>query len=786
MSSAIGRLAGWPGKAPWPLVALVGLVCIGLGATSASAAEERALELVNPPESRANIRAGAAVTTPDGQTTCFATEDVLLGSTPNGQKSFDDAFCSRLTSKGWVTEWVSQPAPRAIDNGGVNGAQVWRISDDGERAIFTSDAGIVPDFRGGRPDEAQRYGNVNSFLRDGLFSGSAETHWLTPTKILAEETRALLGGDPLAGNLASGRYPQAVTPDMKYGLFESSVPLLPEAVGLELDVAVYRWGPEGLKLVSLNPSNGHALRGRVPTNKAINQLMANPGAMSDDGSRIFFHHAPYRASDARQNFRRIYMWENGDVVNITPGLPPGSFEPGEPDDWDRQDRLFNAATPDGRYVLFSTAERMTSVRKTPYAVAIYRYDVETGATEMVVGGETMASVEFIGASRDGSTILYATTGFPREVWVNRNGVAEKLGQGSPLEANDARHMVLSSNPDGRALRISDDGEVIVFQSRGAYGGESPQPILQEKDQVYRWVAGEGITRISARPAGGPPGGIANFTNAAYRDPDGAIKSRYDFFNAARVAPSLGRGMTEDGQRVFFDTTEALVPEDVNGVADVYEWEDGEVSLISPGTQRYDAVYHDSSADGETVFFLTRSRLIPELDKSTGRSLYVARVGGGFPLPEEVVPCSGSQDECQGPDGVAPGTRGIGSASVDRDGNVIEPTEEARPRLRLARAVRFQGRSGRLRVRVSGPGRVRLTGPGLRPVARRVKRAGAVALPVRLKPQVRRGGVRRVTVRFTASEGTAVSRKVKARFAFRAKRAKKSAVGSGVGLRGEGR
>jgi hypothetical protein len=41
-------------------------------------------------------------------------------------------------------------------------------------------------------------------------------------------------------------------------------------------------------------------------------------------------------------------------------------------------------------------------------------------------------------------------------------------------------------------------------------------------------------------------------------------------------------MSDDGSYVFFDTDDALVPQDTNGTQDVYEWEDGHVYLISGG------------------------------------------------------------------------------------------------------------------------------------------------------------------------------------------------------------
>jgi hypothetical protein len=45
--------------------------------------------------------------------------------------------------------------------------------------------------------------------------------------------------------------------------------------------------------------------------------------------------------------------------------------------------------------------------------------------------------------------------------------------------------------------------------------------------------------------------------------------------------SQSRYLSDDGGRVFFNCSDALVPQDINGAEDVYEWEaDGVVYLVS--------------------------------------------------------------------------------------------------------------------------------------------------------------------------------------------------------------
>jgi hypothetical protein len=90
-----------------------------------------------------------------------------------------------------------------------------------------------------------------------------------------------------------------------------------------------------------------------------------------------------------------------------------------------------------------------------------------------------------------------------------------------------------------------------------------------------------------------------------------------------------RSVLDDG-RVFFTTTAALGPQDINGRADVYEWEDGVSRLISGGTSEVsNAVFTDASANGSDVFFTTSQSLVPQ-DQDEITDLYDAREDGGFP------------------------------------------------------------------------------------------------------------------------------------------------------------
>ena len=118
-----------------------------------------------------------------------------------------------------------------------------------------------------------------------------------------------------------------------------------------------------------------------------------------------------------------------------------------------------------------------------------------------------------------------------------------------------------------------------------------------------------------------------------------------------------RALSDDGSRLFFQATDALVPRDTNGRQDVYQWEapapgrcaptdpryvpaaGGCVSLISSGQSSRAVEFLDASPDGHDVFFATLASLLgPDYGLV---DVYDARVGGGFPEPQPPAP------ECEG-------------------------------------------------------------------------------------------------------------------------------------------
>jgi hypothetical protein len=141
-------------------------------------------------------------------------------------------------------------------------------------------------------------------------------------------------------------------------------------------------------------------------------------------------------------------------------------------------------------------------------------------------------------------------------------------------------------------------------------------------------------------------------------------STYDGVN---IRSKVGR-VLDDGT-VFLTSNDRLVGADVNGRADVYRWQDGEVVLVSPGTGSFDAGFAGVGAGGRDVFFTTGERLVAQ-DRDGEVDMYDARVDGGLaaqnqaPLPAPV--CEG--EGCRGPASVPEPAPSASSASFSGQTN----------------------------------------------------------------------------------------------------------------------
>ena len=223
----------------------------------------------------------------------------------------------------------------------------------------------------------------------------------------------------------------------------------------------------------------------------------------------------------------------------------------------------------------------------------------------------------VGMSDDGRRVYVIESSGHLTLW--DDGVTTIVDPSVPREgAAPKQQITLSATQPGNG-RVSPDGNRLAYIKGG---------VMYLYDH-----ANESLTCASCSAYGG--------SAQASVEPQMTSGNGYDYI------ASRPRFLTDDGQ-VFFSTKTALVPEDTNGIFDVYEFDgqSGELHLLSSGTGSEPAMFADASRSGDDVFFATRQPLTGS-DPDGVLDLYDARVGGGLPEPPPVPsPCSG--ESCQAP------------------------------------------------------------------------------------------------------------------------------------------
>ncbi len=194
-------------------------------------------------------------------------------------------------------------------------------------------------------------------------------------------------------------------------------------------------------------------------------------------------------------------------------------------------------------------------------------------------------------------------------------------------------------------------------------------------ELYRYQPGDAApTCVSCNPTGVPPTG------------DAELVTKRGFFISVPRLSFLTRNISPDGNRIFFDSPDPLVVADVNGVNDVYEWEaegsgscrtaPGCLYLLSTGTSPDPSYFADASASGEDAFFFTFQPLVPQ-DEDGLSDVYDARVGGGLASqhPSSQPPCQG--EACRGAGTSPPPAAGGGSATFQGPGNQVSKPHKKR-------------------------------------------------------------------------------------------------------------
>jgi hypothetical protein len=688
-----------PASALRQLVALavtaasVALAVAGLAAVPAVAApsEERRWELITPPDRNERTAIFVFAATSTGDRVAYATNGSLPGAESGSAKAPNLA---ERNADGWSSAPVD--FPYVVPSGAFR--FVLPVAANAGMSYWAWQSGL-PLLPGAPSDPAL-----------GLYSSG-------------------VGGPPtlLAGGL--DLKPAGGSGDARTIAFDTSTALLPADVRTSGRQA-YEHGPAGLRLVGVDGAGaplspcGATVGVDRPTDFDRDY---QPNAVSRDGRRIFVSSPD---ADGCGTSRRVYLRENGATTTEISASRCTRADCNGP-----RPVFFMGATPSGATAYLATDQQLTD-DDLDGSRDLYRYDVASGALSRISAGPPGAAAAVVPThvlpSDDGSRVYFLAGG---ALAPGAGGAGSKIyvadGHGlrlvAPLAADDPWTTPSPTREGAEIVQTTSGGQRLLFTSTAQLTADD----LDASRDVYLYDAEEAaLTRVSGSGGGGNGAFDADYRQAPFGEQDAILQRPR-------------RSIADDGRRVFFATAESLVAADANTTRDVYEWEAGDLRLVTSGALGAGSVeYRTASADGRSVFFVTDESLVAADDDLGDVDLYVAREGGGFAERE-----GGGTDPC------AP--RPCGEPPIER----VERAAPASVRFGQARAARLRvlpvsdrarrraagGGQLTLRVRTDAPGRVTaraLTSAGRRTrvVARAhadARRAGTLRLRLRLSRPARR-------------------------------------------------
>lgn len=572
--------------------------------------------------------------------------------------------------------------------------------------------GCAPGEWSGAPSLSYRW------LRNGVgISGATESEYELTADDRAKAIQCQVSGENSGGTVVAITPASYVDPDP---------PPAPGSWAYSV-YQVYMTTPgQPLHLVSVRPDGspalGHSSVGTAQGGEGETIRGNVDSAVSADASRVFWTEngksGPPSSSEGRgDQTGDLYLRLNAtaDQSAVSGGectepekacTIPVSVEAG-------RSARFLAADRDGTWVLYATGIDGPSIDK--FGDKLYEATIEGTAGQPQATPRLIAEgiIGVMGASEDASRVYFASGEALPEAGSNPEGQVPQAGKpnlylGAPggelafvgtLGPQDVLALGLDNSPwlspvsvsnSMRTSRVSPDGRYAAFTSTAPLTGYDNADLGsgEPASEVFRYDAQQGeLICVSCNPSGARP--VAAKLRSATGTPEIT-----GLWSAAQLPgwPSESHAshvLADNGQRVFFNAFDALVPGDTNGRQDVYEWEaPGEGScteaksafspanggclyLITSGQSPSDSEIFDVTPTGSDVFFATQSSLLPQ-DYGL-RDVYDARVEGGFAQPPApLAACEG--EACQGtpepPIDATPASSAFAGA-----GNVVE----AKPR-----------------------------------------------------------------------------------------------------------
>jgi hypothetical protein len=436
--------------------------------------------------------------------------------------------------------------------------------------------------------------------------------------------------------------------------------------------SLYEWADGVVHLLTVLPGDEPTQGGIVGTHTSFDSFAQAQRAVSADGERVFFN-----------SQGNLYLRENAAQPQSLSGCEAAKACTVQIDESHGEGPggggAFREASADGSKVFFTDESRLTEGSTAePGAPDLYEYDLNRAPGERlsdltVDASEPAHVTDFLGSSEDGSYVYFVADGVLGANKVENGNGEEEAQPGEPnLYLRHAGNTTFVAGFENAGTfefglseaQVSPNGGSLVFTSREPLTGYDSTPVEPQDcvlnnvgprpcSEIFRYDAGTGrLSCASCGPEGSRPTG-------------GNFLSPPQVFSVEQPGAAYRpRNVLDDG-RVIFDTRNAFVPQDENAARDVYEYENGQLHLISSGTDPSGATFYDAGVSGNDVFFVTGQALLRS-DTNNNDSLYDAREGGGFSEPPPPPECEA--EGCRAGATVRPGSPSAVTASFGGPGN----------------------------------------------------------------------------------------------------------------------
>jgi hypothetical protein len=710
----------------------------------------RAYEMVSPPFKGGFDLASAAGVSLDGSTLAITSNGAFAGIQ---QASTSNTYFAQRGASGWTSS-SPVPPPSVLAKPSYANPDVIDESPDLKTTLWAlhtpSESNVIEDFYLRRPD--------GQFV----LVGPSQT---PPIEKTSAALAAYQGGSA----------------DLSHIVFSTTYDLLGTG-----ETGLFEYGGAGtsspeLRLVGLEDEGQHLIsKCHIGLGDGIGNNRHN--SISRDGRTIFFTVRPEACplGESVDNAELYARTEDGRHTVAVAASHCARVAP-EPVCGPPSEDLYRGAASDGSAVFFTTAEQLLN-EDTDSGDDLYRYDLSGSGLERisVPGAGDSAEVEGVETIADDGALAYFVAKGVLAENVGADGTHPTAGANNFYVWNrdisgSGRVKFIAQLPSGaeeqfwgvglsvhQAYPTPDDSS-LTFAS---YGQLTADDTDTSRD-IYRYSVGHGtLQRISIAAPGAAPG-LGNGPLDATLTQNGAGVAPSSYADNLKFS---ARPVSDDGTFSFFQTTEALSPDDHNTTMDVYGFHEGRVALISDGAVTPQNQFSSNSSltgtspSGHDVFFITRAGILPQDTDGGNTDVYDARIEGGFPQPLPAAKCETTK--CQGPAGIAPGSSPAASVKFSGPGNQAAAVHPAKVKVSKPKAV--NGAKAVLKVTVPERGRIAVSGASVKRVSKSVTKKGSyrvtVSLTAKAASQLAKHPVKAsVTVTFTPAGRKGSSTKVQLTF-----------------------